>query len=96
MVFVIGAPNSSNSVRLVEVARQYGAKAAWLVQRAADIDWSRLEGAQTLGITAGASAPESLVREVIDACRSRFAVTLEEVEDAVESVVFKLPKALVA
>jgi 4-hydroxy-3-methylbut-2-enyl diphosphate reductase len=96
VVFVIGAPNSSNSVRLVEVARQYGAKAAWLVQRAADIDWSRLEGAQTLGITAGASAPESLVREVIDACRSRFAVTLEEVEDAVESVVFKLPKALVA
>lgn len=96
VVFVIGAPNSSNSVRLVEVARQYGANAAWLVQRAADIDWSRLEGAQTLGITAGASAPESLVREVIDACRSRFAVTLEEVEDAVESVVFKLPKALVA
>lgn len=95
-VFVIGAPNSSNSVRLVEVARQYGAKTAHLVQRAAEIDWGWLDGVQTLGITAGASAPESLVREVIDACKSRFLVTLEEVEDAVESVVFKLPKALVA
>ena len=93
-VFVIGAPNSSNSVRLVEVARQYGAKTAHLVQRARDIDWRWLEHVQTLGITAGASAPESLVREVIDACKERFAITLEEVEDAVESVVFNLPRAL--
>jgi 4-hydroxy-3-methylbut-2-enyl diphosphate reductase len=93
-VFVIGAPNSSNSVRLVEVARQYGAKTAHLVQRAGDIDWRWLEHVQTLGITAGASAPESLVREVIDACKERFAITLEEVEDAVESVVFNLPRAL--
>jgi 4-hydroxy-3-methylbut-2-enyl diphosphate reductase len=96
LMFVIGAPNSSNSVRLVEVARQYGATDARLVQRASEIDWRWLEGVRTLGITAGASAPESLVREVIDACAARFAVTLEEVEDAVESVVFKLPKALVA
>jgi 4-hydroxy-3-methylbut-2-en-1-yl diphosphate reductase len=95
-LFVIGAPNSSNSVRLVEVAKQYGARTAHLVQRASDIDWTWLAGVTTLGITAGASAPEVLVREVIAACGTRFAVTLQEVEDAVESVVFKLPKALVS
>lgn len=94
VVFVIGAPNSSNSVRLVEVARQYGAKQAHLVQRAADIDWDWLQGARVLGMTAGASAPEVLVNEVIDACRDRFAVTVEEAVSTTESVVFHLPKAL--
>jgi len=93
---VIGAPNSSNSMRLVEVAASYGCTKAKLVQRAADMDWAWLGDAQRLGITAGASAPEILVEELIAACRERYEVTIEEVRTTDESVVFKLPRQLVA
>jgi len=93
LVLVIGAPNSSNSLRLVEVARRSGARAQ-LVQRAADIDWSWFDGVTALGITAGASAPEILVEEVLDACRERFDVTMEHVITVTEDVSFKLPPVL--
>ena len=93
---VIGAPNSSNSMRLVEVAANYGCSRSRLVQRAADMDWQWLGDARRLGITAGASAPELLVDELIAACRQRFDVTVEEVRTTEESVVFKLPRQLVA
>ena len=83
---VIGAPNSSNSMRLVEVAANYGCAEARLVQRAADMDWDWLGDAQRLGITAGASAPELLVDELIAACRERYDVTVEEVRTTEESV----------
>jgi 4-hydroxy-3-methylbut-2-enyl diphosphate reductase len=93
---VIGAPNSSNSMRLVEVAASYGCRKSRLVQRAVDMDWDWLEGVSRLGITAGASAPETLVDELVVACRERYDVTIEEVRTTEESVVFKLPRALVA
>jgi len=93
---VIGASNSSNSVRLVEVAVHYGCPKSRLVQRAADMDWNWLVGAGRLGITAGASAPELLVDELVAACRERFDVAVEEVRTTEESVVFKLPRTLVA
>jgi 4-hydroxy-3-methylbut-2-enyl diphosphate reductase len=93
---VIGAPNSSNSMRLVEVAANYGCAKSRLVQRAADMDWEWLGDARRLGITAGASAPELLVDELIAACRQRYDVTVEEVRTTEESVVFKLPRQLVA
>ena len=93
-LLVIGAPNSSNSLRLVEVGRTAGCPYAQLVQRAGDIDWRALAGIRSVGITAGASAPEVLVTEVIDAFRARFAVTVEMVETAQESVEFKVPRAL--
>lgn len=95
-LLVLGAPNSSNSVRLVEVARSAGCERALLVRRAADIDWNWLDGVHTLGITAGASAPEILVEELIAACRERFTVTLEETAVTEEDVHFKLPRALSA
>ncbi len=95
LVLVIGAENSSNSQRLREVAAREGAR-AHLIQRASLIDWSWLEGVSSLGITAGASAPEVLVQEVIDAFKARFDVTVEEVTTATEEVVFKLPRALVS
>ncbi|UYN95688.1 MAG: 4-hydroxy-3-methylbut-2-enyl diphosphate reductase [Enhydrobacter sp.] len=93
---VIGAPNSSNSMRLVEVAANYGCPRARLVQRAADMDWQWLGDAQRLGVTAGASAPELLVDELIEACRARYDVSVEELRTTEESVVFKLPRVLVA
>lgn len=93
-MLVIGAPNSSNSKRLVEVGRRAGCAYAQLVQRAADIDWRALQGIRSIGITAGASAPEELVNEVIDAFRARFDVTVEIVETAVENVEFKVPRVL--
>jgi 4-hydroxy-3-methylbut-2-enyl diphosphate reductase len=93
-LLVIGAPNSSNSRRLVEVGRAAGCAYAMLIQRAADIDWRALHGARAVGLTAGASAPEVLVTEVIDAFRARFALTVEQVETAVEDVEFKIPKIL--
>jgi 4-hydroxy-3-methylbut-2-enyl diphosphate reductase len=93
---VIGAPNSSNSMRLVEVAVSYGCAKARLVQRVVDMDWTWLGDAQRLGITAGASAPELLVEELIAACRERYDVTIEEVSTTDENVVFKLPRQLVA
>ncbi|WP_332053839.1 4-hydroxy-3-methylbut-2-enyl diphosphate reductase [Reyranella sp.] len=92
---VIGAPNSSNSMRLVEVAANSGCARSRLVQRAADMDWEWLGTVRRLGITAGASAPEHLVEELIAACRRRFDVTIEEVRTTGESVVFKLPRELV-
>jgi 4-hydroxy-3-methylbut-2-en-1-yl diphosphate reductase len=93
-VMVVGSPKSSNSLRLVEVARNYGCDRAILVQRAADIDWDCLDGVRTLGLTAGASAPDILIQEVISAARDRFEVTIEPVLLAKEDVVFKLPKVL--
>ena len=93
-LLVVGAPNSSNSQRLVEVARKLGCARAMLVQRASRIDWASLEGISRLGITAGASAPEVLVEEVIAACRERFDVTIEEITVTTENVQFKLPKML--
>ncbi|WP_108484754.1 4-hydroxy-3-methylbut-2-enyl diphosphate reductase [Oceaniglobus ichthyenteri] len=93
-MLVIGAPNSSNSRRLVEVGRTAGCAYSQLVQRADDIDWRALEGITSIGITAGASAPEVLVNEVIDAFRARFDVTEEMVETAVENVEFKVPRVL--
>jgi len=94
-VFVIGAPNSSNSVRLVEVAEREGVRAK-LIGRASDIDFSWLEGVTTLGITAGASAPEVLVREVVDHLQECFDVHEETVAGVQERMVFKLPRGLEA
>ena len=95
LVLVIGATNSSNSQRLREVAEREGA-AAHLIQRAVNIDWRWFEGVETVGITAGASAPEVLVQEVLSHLADRFNVTRENITTAVEQVVFKLPRALVA
>ena len=91
---MIGATNSSNSMRLVEVAERAGCPNAFLVRRAADIDWSALEGVARVGLTAGASAPEVLVEEVLAAFRARFEVTVETVTVSKERVEFKLPRAL--
>jgi 4-hydroxy-3-methylbut-2-en-1-yl diphosphate reductase len=93
-LLVIGAPNSSNSKRLVEVGQAAGCAYAQLIQRAADIDWRALEGVRAVGLTAGASAPEVLVDEVIAAFRARHAVTVERVETAVENIEFKVPRVL--
>ena len=93
-LLVIGAPNSSNSKRLVEVGRAAGCAYSQLIQRATDIDWRALEGIRAVGVTAGASAPEVLVNEVIDAFRARFATTVEPVETAQEDVEFKVPRIL--
>lgn len=94
-MLVIGAPNSSNSVRLVEVAEREGTRAR-MIQRASEIDFAWLDGISTLGITAGASAPELLVREVVDRLAERFAITEEQVETATERMIFKLPRGLEA
>jgi 4-hydroxy-3-methylbut-2-en-1-yl diphosphate reductase len=94
-MLVIGAPNSSNSLRLAEVAERNGAPAR-LIQRAADIDWDWLGMPRTIGLTAGASAPEVLVREVVDALAERFEVTEEIGEHEPERMTFKLPRELVA
>ena len=93
-MLVIGAPNSSNSKRLVEVGARAGCSYAQLVQRATDIDWRALDGIDSIGITAGASAPEVLINEVIDAFRDRFETTVEMVETAKENVEFKVPRVL--
>ena len=94
-MLVIGAPNSSNSLRLAEVAEREGVPAR-LIQRATDIDWDWLGQPRTLGLTAGASAPEALVREVVDALKKRFDVTEEEADHEPERMTFKLPRELVA
>lgn len=91
LVLVVGAPNSSNSLRLVEVALNNGAARASLIQTAADIDWETMAGIATVGLTAGASAPEILVEQVIEAFRSRFDVTLEIVHHTDENVYFRVP-----
>jgi len=93
-LLVVGAPNSSNSKRLVEVAAKEGCSYAQLVQRATEIDWRALGSIQSVGITAGASAPEVLVNEVIDAFRDRFNVTVVPVVTAEENVNFKVPRIL--
>ena len=93
-LLVIGAPNSSNSKRLVEVGSANGCAYSQLVQRATDIDWRALEGIRSVGITAGASAPELLVNEVIDAFRAHYDVTVELVETAREDIEFKVPRVL--
>ncbi|WP_448663610.1 4-hydroxy-3-methylbut-2-enyl diphosphate reductase [Sphingomonas sp. CJ20] len=95
LVLVIGSPKSSNSLRLVEVALR-GNTCATLIQRAEDIDFAWFDGASTVGITAGASAPEVLVREVVDRIASRFTVTEKQVETVTENIAFKLPRGLEA
>jgi 4-hydroxy-3-methylbut-2-enyl diphosphate reductase len=92
-LLVIGAPNSSNSVRLVEVAEREGTPAR-LIQRAADLDWAFLDGVGTLGLTAGASAPELLVRELVARLAERFDIREREVETTRETIAFKLPRGL--
>ena len=93
-VLVIGSPTSSNSRRLVEVALRAGAKQAWLVDDESGVDWSALEGVRSVGITAGASAPEELVEDLIAAFRSRYDLEVEELRVTDEDVVFKLPRIL--
>jgi 4-hydroxy-3-methylbut-2-enyl diphosphate reductase len=93
-MIVVGSPNSSNSLRLVEVAERAGCAYAVLIQRAAEIDWDAFTGISRLGITAGASAPEVLVDEIIDAFKARYAATVETITTAEESIAFKLPRQL--
>lgn len=94
VVFVIGAPNSSNSMRLVEVAKRAGARDARLIRRATDIDWAIVHPNETIGLTAGASAPEILMEEVIGAFRDRYDVALDEIVVTQENVEFNVPRAL--
>ena len=93
-MLVVGAPNSSNSKRLVEVARKAGCDYSQLVQRATDIDWRALEGISAVGITAGASAPDLLIQEVVDAFSDHYETSVEIVETAQENVEFKVPRVL--
>jgi len=93
-MIVVGSPNSSNSLRLVEVAERAGCPYALLMERAAEIDWSVFDGIRRLGVTAGASAPEVLVDNIIDAFRNRFDVHVETVTTAEENIAFKLPREL--
>jgi 4-hydroxy-3-methylbut-2-enyl diphosphate reductase len=93
-VLVIGAPNSSNSRRLVEVAVRAGAKDATLIQRVNDIDWSLLENVHVLGLSAGASAPEALVEDVVEALRARYDLKIEEISVTREDVTFNVPRVL--
>jgi 4-hydroxy-3-methylbut-2-enyl diphosphate reductase len=94
LVLVIGAPNSSNSMRLVEVAKRAGAGDAVLIRRASEIDWSMVKGNGVVGLTASASAPEILIDEVIAAFKERYAVAVEEIAVTSESVEFNVPRAL--
>ena len=93
-LLVIGAPNSSNSRRLVEVGQKAGCGYSQLVQRAKFIDWEALKGFNSIGISAGASAPEELINEVVDAFKERYDVTVEVIETAQENVEFKVPRVL--
>lgn len=94
MVLVIGAPNSSNSKRLAEVAKEAGCPSSRLVQRAENVDWNEIQKIDTLGVTAGASAPQVLVRELLDEANKRFDVSLKEYVEVTETVKFALPAAL--
>jgi len=94
-MLVLGAPNSSNSLRLAEVAERTGIRAQ-LIERAEELELGWLEGVQVLGVTAGASAPEILVRELIDRLKAHFVTTSEEVEVTSEDMLFKLPRILAA
>lgn len=93
-MIVVGSPNSSNSQRLVEVAERAGCKISMLVDRASDIDWSRLEGIRALGVSAGASAPEKLVDEVIEAFAQRYDIAVEARVTARENIAFNVPRQL--
>jgi 4-hydroxy-3-methylbut-2-enyl diphosphate reductase len=93
-MIVVGSPNSSNSQRLREVAERAGCKFAALVQRAEDIDWNKFGNLTSLGVTAGASAPEVLVEEVLDAFAKRYALSVETVTAASEDMFFPLPRSL--
>ena len=93
-LMVIGAPNSSNAQRLVDVARNAGCDNVRLIERAHQIDWKRLKAVRVLGVTAGASAPEILVEELIREARAHFTVTVEEVVASRETVTFNLPAIL--
>ena len=93
-LLVVGSPNSSNSQRLVEVGMKAGCKYSQLIENKDDIDWRAIDGISSLGITAGASAPESLVNEIVKSFRSRYRVNLKNVETSEESVSFKVPKLL--
>jgi 4-hydroxy-3-methylbut-2-enyl diphosphate reductase len=93
-ILVVGAPNSSNSKRLVEVALRAGCPNATLVQKASEIPWADLKDIKTVGVTAGASAPEILVNEIIDQFKAKYDVTVEVVTTANEDVIFKIPRAL--
>ena len=93
-LLVVGAPNSSNSRRLVEVGERAGAKAAFLVQNASEIPWDKITDHKAIGITAGASAPEILVDEIINAFKTRFTTTVQTITTATENVAFKLPRQL--
>src|SRR5262249_26059318 len=94
LVIVVGAPNSSNSLRLVEVAGRAGCPKAVLIQRASEIPWGALQGIEAVGVTAGASAPETLVDEVIEALRQRFKIDIETVTTADERIAFNVPREL--
>jgi len=93
-MIVVGSPDSSNSLRLVEVAQRAGCPCAVLIQRAGEIDWDLFRGITRLGVTAGASAPEVLVDEIIDAFKARFEAKVETVTTTEESIAFKLPREL--
>lgn len=93
-MMVVGAPNSSNSNRLVEVAAGYGCDKAMLIQNVGEIDWNWLDGVNTLGLTAGASAPDILIEEIIDGARGHFDVRVEEVTLREENVIFNIPRIL--
>ena len=93
-MIVVGSPNSSNSLRLVEVAERAGCKVSMLVDRASEIDWSRLEGIKSLGVSAGASAPEKLVDEVIEAFAQRYDIKVEARVTAKENIAFNIPREL--
>ena len=93
-ILVVGAPNSSNSNRLVEVAERVGSTRAFLVQRANDIPWREIEGARSVGLTAGASAPEVLVQEIVEALGERYRVQIENVTTAEEAIAFNIPRML--
>ena len=94
LMLVIGAPNSSNSVRLAEVALRAGAKAAHLIGDSSEIDWSWLDGVRSVGVTAGASAPEDLVEDLLAALARRYTLTIEDVRVTEETLSFKLPRIL--
>jgi len=94
LTIVVGAPNSSNSLRLVEVAERAGCPKAILIQRASEIPWALLDGVGTVGVTAGASAPEVLVDEVLDELNRRFTISVEQVTTANERIAFNVPREL--
>jgi 4-hydroxy-3-methylbut-2-enyl diphosphate reductase len=96
LVLVLGSQNSSNSVRLAEVAIRAGARDSLLIDDVSSLDWSRLGGVRTLGVTAGASAPEDLVSDLLDALHARYDVQVEEIAPTRETVTFKLPRLLTA